>query len=206
MGAATVVPDIASLEALVGKELGASQWIEVSQARIDAFAEATGDRQWIHVDPERAAREGPFGGTVAHGHLPLSLAAVLLRDLLEVQQVGFVVNPGFERMRLRAPVRAGTRLRMRASLERFRALPGGAARITLRRHFEAARAEVLAGHPGRDAEAATRLLLNRLLHAPSQALRELAGSEADGSQALERLATRLFALDKAGCDDLEEEE
>ncbi len=137
MGAATVVPDIASLEALVGKDLGVSDWLEITQQRIDAFAEATGDRQWIHVDPERAARETPFGGTVAHGHLTLSLAPYFIQQILEVQGVGFIVNPGFERVRLRAPVRSGTRVRMRAALSHHRALPGGAARVTLRIHFDA---------------------------------------------------------------------
>ena len=134
--AATVVPDIASLEGLVGKELGVSSWHEITQERIDAFAEATGDRQWIHVDPERAARESPFGGTVAHGHLTLSLAPTLITEILEVQGVRFVVNPGFERVRLRAPVRAGARLRMRATLKHYRALPDGGARVTLGFHFD----------------------------------------------------------------------
>ena len=138
MGATTVVPDIPSLEALVGKELGVSSWLEVTQERIDAFAEATGDRQWIHVDPERAARESPFGGTIAHGHFTLSLAPMLVSEILEVKGVRFMVNPGLERVRLRAPVRAGSRLRMRAELTHYRALPDGAARVTLRFHFEVA--------------------------------------------------------------------
>ena len=136
MGASTVVPDIRSLESLVGKELGVSEWREITQERIDAFAEATGDRQWIHTDPERAARESPFGGTVAHGHFTLSLAPMLITEILDVKGVRFIVNPGFERVRLRAPVRAGSRLRMRAALTHYRALPDGAARVTLRFHFE----------------------------------------------------------------------
>lgn len=136
MAAQTVAPDIASLEALVGKELGASGWLEITQERVDAFAEATGDRQWIHVDPERARRESPFGGTIAHGHLTLSLAPTLFAEILEVQGVGFMVNPGVERMRLRAPVRVGSRVRMRANLTHFRALRGGGARVTIRLHFE----------------------------------------------------------------------
>jgi acyl dehydratase len=98
MAARTVVPDIASLGSLVGKELEASGWIEISQEKIDAFAALTGDDQWIHTDPDRARRESPFGGTIAHGHLTLSLAAPLLRDILEVEGARFLVNPGIERV------------------------------------------------------------------------------------------------------------
>ena len=85
MVARTVVPEIASFKSLVGMELGPSDWTEVSQERIDAFAAATGDDQWIHTDPERARRESPFGGTIAHGHLTLSLAPRLLRDILDLR-------------------------------------------------------------------------------------------------------------------------
>jgi acyl dehydratase len=136
MTARTVTPDIASLESLEGVELGPSEWIEISQERIDAFADATGDNQWIHTDPERARRESPFGGTIAHGHLTLSLAPRLLRDILEVKGARFLVNPGIERVRLRAPVRAGNRVRMRATVTKVREIRGAAIRANLHLVFE----------------------------------------------------------------------
>jgi acyl dehydratase len=136
MSARIVVPDISALERLVGEELGVSDWVEITQQRIDTFAEATGDHQWIHVDVERARRESPFGSTVAHGNLTVSLAPVLLAQILHVEKARILVNPGVEQMRLRAPVRVGSRVRMHARLTRFRALPGGAARVTLHIRFE----------------------------------------------------------------------
>ncbi len=131
-----VVPDIASLKPLVGSELGVSDWVDISQERIDLFARATGDDQWIHVDPERAARESPFGGTIAHGHLTASLAPMLLSQIIEVKGARMLVNPGIEKMRFRSPVPSGSRLRMRATLKALRDLPGGAARATVHIRFE----------------------------------------------------------------------
>ena len=137
MATRTVLPEIASFKSLVGKELGPSDWIEISQERIDTFAAATGDDQWIHTDPERARRESPFGGTIAHGHLTLSLAPRLLRDILEVKGLRLLVNPGIEKVRLRAPVRAGQRVRMRATVTKVREIQGGALRGSLHLVFEA---------------------------------------------------------------------
>lgn len=108
----------ASPEALldaVGTDLGASGWIVIDQERIDRFADATGDPQWIHVDPERAAT-GPFGGTIAHGYLSLSLLAPLMFDLLHVDACALVVNAGSDRVRFITPVRAGSRVRAHATL------------------------------------------------------------------------------------------
>jgi acyl dehydratase len=130
------IPDIASLKDFVGREFEPSDWVLVDQARIDAFAEATGDRQWIHCDPERARRESPFGGTIAHGHLTLSLAPMLLQQSIEVKGVRLMVNPGIEHVRLRSPVPSGTRVRMRGSLTHVRDLRGGAARATYRCFIE----------------------------------------------------------------------
>ena len=130
------IPDIAALHALVGKELGVSDWLEITQERIDLFARATGDDQWIHVDPERARRESPFGTTIAHGNLTLSLAPKLLAEIVEVKGARLLVNPGVERMRFRAPVRCGDRLRMRATLKRLREIPGGGVRTTVTLSFE----------------------------------------------------------------------
>jgi acyl dehydratase len=131
-----VLPGVEALEPLVGKELGVSDWLEITQERIDLFARATNDHQWIHVDPERARRESPFGTTIAHGHLTLSLAPYFLSQILRVDGARMLVNPGSERMRLRAPVRCGDRIRMRALLKNLRALPGGAARATITITFE----------------------------------------------------------------------
>ena len=113
---------IATLEeitARVGQEIGVSDWVTVDQARIDAFAEITEDRQFIHVDPEAAAQT-PFGGTVAHGFLTLSLLSRFAADvMLRPEQVRMGVNYGFERVRFMAPVRAGKRVRGRFRLAAF---------------------------------------------------------------------------------------
>lgn len=131
-----VLPDPQSLRDWLGKPLGTSDWLEVTQRRIDLFAEATGDDQWIHTDPERAARESPFGTTVAHGHLTLSLAPYFFRQIVEVKGVRMIVNPGIEHMRLRSPVRAGDRVRMHATLKDLRDIPGGGVRAVLTLSFE----------------------------------------------------------------------
>ena len=97
----------------MGQHIGASNWIEVTQARIDAFADITVDDQWIHLDAERAARETPFGGTIAHGFLSLSLASRFAYDVIPLDEPGqrMGVNYGFDRLRFVSPVRAGNRLR-----------------------------------------------------------------------------------------------
>ena len=130
--ARTVIPDISALKDYVGHAFEPSEWVTVDQARIDAFAVATGDDQWIHTDPERARRESPFGTTIAHGHLTLSLAPLLLSKCIEVKGVRMLVNPGIEHVRLRSPVRSGARVRMRGLLTAVRDLKGGAARVTFR--------------------------------------------------------------------------
>jgi acyl dehydratase len=131
-----VIPDVSALRDWVGKKLGSSDWLEMTQQRIDLFAEATGDKQWIHVDPERAKRESPFGTTVAHGHLTLSLAPFFFAQILAVKGARMIVNPGIDHMRLRAPVRCGDRVRMHATLKDVRDIPGGAVRGTLTVQFE----------------------------------------------------------------------
>ena len=106
-----------TLAAFVGKELGVSAWMEVDQARIDAFAQCTGDSQWIHVDVERARRESPFGGTIAHGYLTLSLLAGKLVEMGVVpEDARAAVNYGVEKTRFLAPVKAGARVRNRVRL------------------------------------------------------------------------------------------
>jgi acyl dehydratase len=120
---------------LTHDDLGLTGWHEVSQDRIDRFADVTGDRQWIHVDPERARREGPFGGTIAHGALTLSLCMTFLTEVVQAEGVTFVVNGGFDRVRFQAPVRAGARLRGAVRLLQSRRLAGGA-RIVVRSRAE----------------------------------------------------------------------
>ncbi len=113
------------LQAEVGRELAASDWITVEQERIDQFAHATGDHQWIHVDPVRAA-EGPFGNTVAHGFLTLSLLPLMSETAFTIDDVHMGVNYGLNRVRFPNPVRAGSRVRGHFKLQRYEALDGGA--------------------------------------------------------------------------------
>jgi len=97
------------------RDLGATPWIDIEQSRIDAFADATGDRQWIHVDAERA-KQGPFGGTIAHGYLVLSLVSLFLPQLLEVRGATMGVNYGCDRLRFPSAVRSGSRIRGRGQI------------------------------------------------------------------------------------------
>lgn len=106
---------VASVVAAVGSDLGVTEWLALTQARIDLFAEATGDHQWIHVDPERA-RKGPFGACVAHGYLTLSLANVFLPQLVQYEGLRMGVNYGCNKVRFPAPVRAGERIRGRGEV------------------------------------------------------------------------------------------
>ncbi|MEO5732777.1 MAG: MaoC family dehydratase [Rubrivivax sp.] len=117
------------LRPLVGQELGCSDWITVDQSRIDRFAEATGDHQWIHVDPARA-QAGPFGATVAHGFLTLSLLPMLFEQGFSIGDVRMGINYGLNRVRFMAPVRVGSRLRGRFKLLAWEPLEGGAQLVT----------------------------------------------------------------------------
>jgi acyl dehydratase len=113
------IASIEDIQSKVGSEVGVSDWIPVDQARIDAFAEITEDPQFIHIDPEAAAKT-PFGGTVAHGFLTLSLLSRMAADsMLRPEGVKMGVNYGFERVRFMAPVRSGKRIRGRFTLARF---------------------------------------------------------------------------------------
>jgi acyl dehydratase len=116
---------LAELEPLVGEELGVSEWIEVTQDRIQRFAEATGDHQWIHLDRERAAG-GPFGTTIAHGFLTLSLLPEMSAGAFAVSDAKMGVNYGLNRVRFPAPVPSGSRLRGHFRLLKFEPLEGGA--------------------------------------------------------------------------------
>jgi len=122
--ASLVIESFDAMKEFVGKEFGSSDWLMVSQERIDQFAEATEDRQWIHVDPQRAKNESPFGSTIAHGFLTLSLISCLLKQAMEVRCAArLTVNYGVNRVRFLSPVRSGSRIRGRFTLLSFRELP-----------------------------------------------------------------------------------
>jgi acyl dehydratase len=127
--------DVTDLEAAVGVELGPTDWLRIDQARVDGFAEATEDRQWIHVDPERAA-EGPFGTTIAHGYLSLSLIPYFAGSLRRIDGARMGVNYGLERVRFPAPVAVGSRVRARATMRAVEKLPGDAVQIIMRTTVE----------------------------------------------------------------------
>jgi acyl dehydratase len=115
----------------VGQHLGYSDWLTVTQERIDRFAEATGDHQWIHVDPERA-RRGPFGATIAHGYLTQSLVNHFLPQIVEVRGIAMGINYGADRLRFPAPVVVGSRIRGGAELLEAEVVKGGAVQAKLR--------------------------------------------------------------------------
>ncbi|MCH8618431.1 MaoC family dehydratase [Undibacterium sp. TS12] len=104
------------LKALIGQEVSQSGWVEISQERVNTFADATGDHQWIHVDVERARRESPFGGPIAHGFLTLSLLPMLVADAIKLSYVKMGVNYGLNKVRFPSPVPVGSRLRARMKL------------------------------------------------------------------------------------------
>jgi acyl dehydratase len=112
------------LEAWVGKEIGVSDWHEVTQEEINAFADCTHDHQWIHVDPERA-KQSPFGGPIAHGYYTLSLAPYLLAQVLDVPGLQYGLNYGLNKLRFPSPVMIGSRLRLRATCLAVDEVPGG---------------------------------------------------------------------------------
>lgn len=118
--------NLAQLRLLIGTEVAVGEWLEVSQQRIKLFAEATDDQQWIHVDEARAAAESPYGSTVAHGFLTLSLIPHLMAQTLHVHGARLSVNYGLNRVRFTAPVRAGKRIRARVTLLKIEDIPDGA--------------------------------------------------------------------------------
>jgi acyl dehydratase len=128
---ATVFNSPAELEGAVGKNLGSSDWLEIDQKRIDLFAEATGDHQWIHVDPERA-KQGPFGATIAHGYLTQSLVNYFLPQIVEVRGIKMGVNYGADRLRFPAPVPVGSRIRGTGELLKVEQTKDGGTQATVR--------------------------------------------------------------------------
>lgn len=119
------------LQDFCGREIGATGWFEISQEHINRFADATEDHQWIHVDAERARRDSPYGATIAHGFLTLSLLSRFLREVLEVRNLRMAINYGLNRVRFPSAVRAGSRVRARIALHSVRELSDGVEAIYL---------------------------------------------------------------------------
>jgi len=119
------IPNVERLRELAGREVGTSDWVVMSQERIQAFADVTGDHQWIHVDPERARAETPFEGTIAHGFLTLSLLSALMQNALAIGGLRMAINYGLNRVRFVSPVPAGARIRARVSLDQVIDVEGG---------------------------------------------------------------------------------
>ena len=130
-----IIQGIAGLKELVGTHLGYSDYVEITQQQVNTFADATGDHQWIHVDPERAKAESPFGGPIAHGYLTLSLAPALLPQVVQVTGISMGVNYGANKVRFPSPVPVGAKVRAGASLASVEDVTGGA-QVTMDVTFE----------------------------------------------------------------------
>ena len=121
----TTTTTLAELPDLVGKELGTSDWVEVTQERVNLFADATGDHQWIHIDVERAKKESPFGGPIGHGYLTLSLLIPMWAEVLVVTDAVMGVNYGLNKVRFPSPVPVGSKIRLTANLKDVEEVAGG---------------------------------------------------------------------------------
>jgi acyl dehydratase len=128
---ATVFNTPADLKSSEGQHLGYSDWLEITQDRIDKFADATGDHQWIHVDPERA-KKGPFGACIAHGYLTMSLVNMFLPQIVVVKEISMGVNYGADKLRFPAPVPVGSRIRGGGELLKVEEVKGGGVQTTVR--------------------------------------------------------------------------
>lgn len=126
-----VFASASSLQAAEGQSLGVTDWLRIEQDRIDQFADATGDHQWIHVDSEKA-KDGPFGATVAHGYLTLSLVNYFLPQLMTVENLAMGVNYGCDRVRFPAPVRVGSNIRGAGEIAKVETLPNGSVQVVVR--------------------------------------------------------------------------
>jgi acyl dehydratase len=120
------IGSLAELKELVGQEIALSDWIDITQERVNLFADATGDHQWIHVDVERCKRESPFGSTIAHGFLTLSLLPLMMSNSIRMSDVKMAVNYGLNKVRFMAPVPVGSRVRGRIRLIMVEEISGGA--------------------------------------------------------------------------------
>lgn len=130
-----IIASIDELKSLVGETLGTSEWIEVTQERINAFADGTGDHQWIHCDPERAERESPYGTPIAHGFLTLSLGPALAQQVFAIEGVQMAINYGVNRVRFPNAVKVGSQVRISISLVGTKDFPGGV-QATFQQTFE----------------------------------------------------------------------
>lgn len=129
-GTTTVVHGIAGLRTLAGKDLGTTGWLEITQGRVNTFADATDDHQWIHVDVDRAAA-GPFGAPIAHGYLTVSLLVPLFAELLDARGIGMGVNYGLDKLRFPSPVRVGTPIRLHATVDSVEDVPGDGVQVAV---------------------------------------------------------------------------
>jgi len=120
-----IIEGLDGVKARAGQELGASDWLEITQERVNGFADATLDQQWIHVDPERARAQSPYGGTIAHGYLTLSLLPFLLEQIVEVRGVTMTINYGLNRLRYPSPVPVGRRVRLGVRMAGVEEIRGG---------------------------------------------------------------------------------
>jgi acyl dehydratase len=126
----TTVHGIAEIKALAGRDLGHTDWMAITQERVDTFADAANDHQWIHTDPERA-RTGPFGGPIAHGYLTLSLLIPLFGELLEIKDIRMSVNYGLEKVRFPSPVPVGGKIRLAGTVVSVDDVAGDGVQMTL---------------------------------------------------------------------------
>lgn len=134
--ATRVVKGVEELRQLVGEDIGTSEWVEITQERVNKFAEATGDHQWIHTDPERAKQESPFGGPIAHGFLTISLSPLLQAEVMIVDGITMGVNYGLNKLRFPAPVPVGSRVRMHMQLKEVDDVSDGVVQVTSVLTFE----------------------------------------------------------------------
>ncbi|MBT2232463.1 MaoC family dehydratase [Nonomuraea sp. NEAU-A123] len=121
---------LAELTALAGRDLGHTGWLEITQDRVNTFAGATNDYQWIHVDPERA-KDGPFGGPIAHGYLTLSLLIPMFNELLDIQGVTMSINYGLNKVRFPSPVKVGAKIRLAGKVAEVEEVPGGGVQMLM---------------------------------------------------------------------------
>ncbi|MEU4510526.1 MaoC family dehydratase [Nonomuraea wenchangensis] len=126
----TVANGLTELKALAGQDLGHTGWLEIAQDRVNLFAEATDDHQWIHVDPEKA-KDGPFGGTIAHGYLTLALLIPLFNKLLDIQGMKMSINYGLDKVRFPSPVKVGGKIRLAAKVAEVEDVPGDGVQMSL---------------------------------------------------------------------------
>jgi acyl dehydratase len=131
----TIIEGIGGLKDKVGEHLGYSDYVEITQEQVNLFADATGDHQWIHIDPERAKKESPFGGPIAHGYLTLSLGPMLAPQIMQVNGISMAVNYGCEKVRFPAPVPVGAKVRLGAELTDAQDIAGGA-QVSMKFTFE----------------------------------------------------------------------